>query len=99
MLFRSTSIYDGKKCVGQQANSSENSSIAPAVGTTGTYTVAAVNGGPAFQEPVAEGEPLHVFPNGTVLNVIQTTAEGRWLKVLLPDGRAGYVPSVNVNGP
>jgi len=97
-----TSIYDGKSCTRQQAESSGNTETATTSGgaaVAGPYTVAAVSGAPAYPEPVAEGEPLHTFANGTVLTVIETTADGRWHKVVIPDGRAGYVPGVNVRGP
>lgn len=97
-----TTIHEGKNCARTEVQSAPAAPVPSVPGQTtapGTFTVAAVSGAPAFPEPVAQGTPLHTFLNGTALTVIETTPDGRWYKVVIPDGRAAYVPSVNVQSP
>lgn len=55
------------------------------------YIVDARNGAPAFAAPSTEGSALYTFRNGTKLNVIEVSTDKRWLKVVVPGGRTGFV--------
>ena len=49
-------------------------------------------GVPLHQEPYDQND-FQRIPDGTRARVIDTTKEGRWLQLLLPDGRTGWVTS------
>lgn len=97
-----TGIYESKNCdqakMGGPTQDAPPSTPAQSL-ASGAYIVAAISGAPAFAEPNGEGEPIHTFANGAALTIIESTVDNRWYKVLIPDGRTGYVPTANIQGP
>jgi hypothetical protein len=55
-------------------------------------------GVPLHQEPRGTHNFQRV-PDGTKATVIEVAADGRWLKLALPDGRTGWVSPHYVRGP
>src|SRR5262249_8914999 len=57
------------------------------------YVVNARGGAPAYASPTAEGTPLYTFRDATELKVVDVTLDRRWLKVVIPGERVGFVAS------
>lgn len=61
------------------------------------YVVNARGGAPAYASQGGDVTPLHTFPDKAELNVVDVTADKRWLIVTIPGGnRTGYVPAALV---
>lgn len=61
------------------------------------YVVNARGGAPVYSSPSAEGAPLYTFPDTTALNVVNVSADKRWLTVTIPGGiRTGFVSTAIV---
>lgn len=107
-----TKIYDGKSCDQSKLAAATAAAAAaaaapvvavsapmpatPSATNVAIFKVNSMSGARVFTGPMAEGEPIHVFANSTVLTVVESTTDGRWHKVIIPDGRAGFVPTAVV---
>ena len=97
-----TRLYDGKSCdkeVALTKASPENTPVAAAAVSAppaGSFVVDSLSDAGAYSGQQAQGTPLYNFPNGTTLTVIEISADGRWQKVMIPDGRAAYVAAALV---
>ncbi len=61
------------------------------------YVVSARGGAPAYAARSSDGPPLYTFPDTTALNVVEVSADKRWLTVTIPGGnRTGFISSLLV---